>query len=315
MTPDELEQLASILEANPNYRVTRRLVVRDDFLPAAAGAVALGAVVDTETTGTNQEQDKIIEFGAVVFEYVPVTGEVVRVIGTYSGLEDPGFPIPPETTEIHGITDAMVVGKRIDDAKVNELLANVAIVIAHNAIDRPFLERRLPVFAGLPWACSMTQIDWKAEGFGSVGLEFLAYRSGFFFDAHRSEIDCRALLEIIHRPLPSSGLHPLAVLHEKLNKPDWRVYATGAAFETKDLLKARGYRWDAAQKLWHQTLSEDEMRAEINWLKEAVYRRDKVNLDFEFFDALTRFSERSGKEEASRGVNFPLKPLDRRSLR
>jgi DNA polymerase-3 subunit epsilon len=231
-----------------------------------------------------------------MFEFAPDTGEVLRVIDVYSGLEDPGRPIPPESTAIHGITDEMVAGKRIDDGRVAAVLAGVSIVIAHNAsFDRPFLERRLPAFARLPWACSMSQIDWKAEGFGSVGLEFLAYRSGFFYDAHRSEMDCRALLEVINRPLPGSGNRPLGILQAPLSQTDWRVYAVGAAFETKDLLKARGYRWDAGQKLWHQTLPESEMPAEIEWLKAEVYKRPRVTLDFEGLDALVRFSGRPGK--------------------
>ena len=41
------------------------------------------------------------------------------------------------------------------------------LVIAHNAaFDRPFLERRLPIFAEKHWACSRFDVDWKASGIG-----------------------------------------------------------------------------------------------------------------------------------------------------
>jgi DNA polymerase-3 subunit epsilon len=296
MPPENIEHLAALVEAHPDYRVTRRLIVRDAYSSDCPLAVTRGVIVDTETTGKSRSDDEIIEIAIVAFEYLPETGEVLRVTDTYSALEDPGRPIPPDSTAVHGITDAMVAGQRIDDARVAAILKGVSIVIAHNAeFDRPFLERRLPVFATLPWACSMTQIDWSAEGMGARSLEYIAYRSGFFFDAHRAEIDCRAVLEVIRQPLPVSGVRPLQRLHESLSEPDWRVYATGAAFETKDLLKARGYRWDATQKLWHTTLPEGEMRAEINWLKESVYKRAKVTLELESFDAATRFSGRTGK--------------------
>jgi DNA polymerase-3 subunit epsilon len=90
------------------------------------------------------------------------------------------FSIPPEITTITGITDEMVAGHRIDDRAVNDLLSRVVLVIAHNAaFDRRFLERRLPSFATRHWACSLADIDWKAEGIRSSALEFVAYALGF----------------------------------------------------------------------------------------------------------------------------------------
>ena len=77
--------------------------------------------------------DVIVELAIVVFEYCHATGTVGRVLETYDALEDPGMPIPPSSTAIHGITDEMVVGQRIDDARVSQLLESVGIVIAHNA--------------------------------------------------------------------------------------------------------------------------------------------------------------------------------------
>ena len=69
---------------------------------------------------------------------------------SFGDLEDPGIPITPEITEITGITNEMVAGKRIDDAQVVELVSGACIVIAHNLkFDRPFLEQRFPVFEAL----------------------------------------------------------------------------------------------------------------------------------------------------------------------
>jgi DNA polymerase-3 subunit epsilon len=298
MADDEFETSARLLEAHADYRVLRRLGVRDDFGDPGTQEVRRAAVIDTETTGLTLGTDKVIELGLVVFEYAPATGEVFRVVDAYSGLEDPGRPIPAESTAIHGITDAMVAGKRIDDARVKALLQGMSLLIAHNAeFDRPFLEQRLPFLAKLPWACSLRQVPWSDEGFGAAGLEHLAYRCGFFFDAHRSEIDCRALLEILRRPLPVSGRPALKRLLELAETADWRLYALASPFETKDLLKARGYRWDDKKRAWHRTLEAGAMRAEIAWLKANVYKRDSVTLEVEEQDALVRFSGRPGKRQ------------------
>ena len=55
----------------------------------------------------------------------------------------------------------------------------------------------------------------ERRGLRRGGPPHLAYRCGFFFDAHRSEIDCRALLEVLRRPLPVSGRPALKRLLER----------------------------------------------------------------------------------------------------
>ena len=91
--------------------------------------------------------------GIVAFEYNPVTAEIIRVVGRYSGFEDPGYPLSDEVREITGITDDMVAGQAFDDDQVNALAQQATLVIAHNAaFDRPFVEKRFPVFAELAWA-------------------------------------------------------------------------------------------------------------------------------------------------------------------
>lgn len=87
------------------------------------GVVAL----DLETTGISPLVDKIIEIAAV-----KVTQEEVTVFET---LINPEIDIPPFTTGIHGITDAMVKNKPVICEvlpKFNEFLGDLPI-IAHNA--------------------------------------------------------------------------------------------------------------------------------------------------------------------------------------
>jgi len=62
-------------------------------------------VVDCETTGTDVQVDRIISLGIQRWEALGMTLE-------WKTLVDPGVPIPPESTEVHGITDAMVQGCR-----------------------------------------------------------------------------------------------------------------------------------------------------------------------------------------------------------
>jgi DNA polymerase-3 subunit epsilon len=298
----DVEHLAAQVEAHPDFRVLRRLDVARDWPTLAGPTVRRAAIVDTETTGTDASVDKVIELAVVVFEYCHATGAIGRVLGSYDGLEDPGAPIPPESTAIHGITDAMVAGQRIDDAAVAQRLEGVGLVIAHNAgFDRKFLEPRLPVFAALPWACSWQEVPWSDAGIESAKLEYLAYRYGFFYEGHRAEIDCLALLEVLRRPLGESGGTALKALLDSARAPSFRLWANNSPFESKDALKKRGYWWDASKRCWYgEFRSREQIEGELAWLKETVFGGKSVAVDLDEFDAKTRYSGREGRREKVR---------------
>ena len=293
------EAAAALLSAHADYRILRRLDPNAvGGPPLTKGTVRRAAIIDTETTGMDPKEDRVIEIGIVVFEYGVETGEVGPVVGHLSALEDPGRPIPPETTAIHHITDEMVRGKRFDDEVITRLLSGVSLIIAHNAsFDRPFLENRMSLFKNLPWACSIRDVDWRNAGYGSSALEFLVYRSGFFYEGHRAEIDCRAVLAVLARPLGKTGRSALGELLEHARQPSYRVAALDSPFELKDLLKTRGYRWNADAKVWVRDITDAERAAEFAWLRAAIYGGNSVEVEMETLDAKRRYSGREGKKE------------------
>lgn len=292
-----IDEAAQLLDAHPDYKVSRRISPRSAFADNQGRVLSRGVVVDTETTGVDSDKDAIIELGMVLFEFDHETGVAYKVLGSFDQLEDPGFPVPAESTAVHGITDEMVAGKRIDDAGVAQFLDGVSLVIAHNSkFDRVFLEKRLPLFESLPWGCSFAQVDWRGEGVGSAKLDYIAYQYGFFYEAHRAEGDCYALLEILQQPLPKSGDLVLKSILSGLSQKSYQIFATGSPFETKDMLKARGYRWDGEKKCWHTTVAgDDAIKAEVAWLKTSVYSGKKASVEIEVHNCMTRFSKRTGK--------------------
>lgn len=293
----ELEAMAAKLAAQPDYRVLRRLDTTRARPALEGSTVRRAAIVDTETTGTDPTADKVIELAIVVFEYCHATGNVGRVLETYDSLEDPGMPIPPSSTAIHGITDAMVAGRRIDDARISQLLESVGLVIAHNAgFDRKFLEPRLPVFATLPWGCSWQEVPWGEAGIASSKLEYLAYRYGFFYDGHRAEADCHALLEVLSQHFGATGSTALKVLLDSARAPSYRLWANNSPFETKDALKQRGYWWDAGRRCWSvEVRSQEAVQEEMAWLRDSVYAGKNVEIELDEFDAKTRYAARDGR--------------------
>lgn len=295
--------MARRLEQDPAYRVLRRLVPITDYGPPpdrhgqALPGVQRVLVLDTETTGLSHQADKIIELAMLLVDVDLASGLPFGPVTLFEGFEDPGMPIPAVAQQVTGISDDMVAGHRLDDAQVQALVARADLIVAHNAgFDRPFVEARFPGFAARPWACSFADIDWKAAGAESAKLSALAQNHGWFYDAHRAQVDCHALLQVLSRPLgPHGQATGLSRLISVAAQPSFKLRATGSPFESKDLLKARGYRWDGDAKVWYCTLADEaNLNAELEWLKAEVYARWHARVEIEALDGLVRYSARPG---------------------
>ncbi|NKB55034.1 MAG: 3'-5' exonuclease [Alphaproteobacteria bacterium] len=294
--PAELEKLAAILEESGDYRVLRRLKPQAVANRPTGDESRLGLFVDVETTGLDPEKDEIIELAMLPFRY-SLEGAVIAVLDPFDHLRQPLTPIPPAVTALTGITDEMVAGQKIDLDEVLEFAGPADLVVAHNAaFDRRFLERLCPDFCAKPWACSMAEIDWAAEGFEGTKLAYLAADNGFFYDRHRAANDCLAAVELLSRTLPRSGVSGLASLLARARQTTWRIWAANSPFEFKDLLKARGYRWNGEDngrpRAWYVDIPDDRKDAELDYLWQEIYKR-KVDLDITKVTAFDRYSDRT----------------------
>ena len=297
-TPEQVSRITEWL-ARADHRVIRPMPFRSAYCTENPPEKLITvAILDTETTGTNTTRDKIIELGMLLVEICPVTGQAYRVVHVFDELEDPGMPIPEESTRIHHITDDMVAGKRIDDAEIELLMSTVSLVVAHNAgFDRVFVEERFPIFATKHWACSFQQIPWTEEGIRSAKLEFIAYQCGFHYTGHRASTDCYALLEVLQQPLPTSGKKAMQILLDNARTTDIKVSALGSPFDSKDALRERGYRWNADKKVWARNLPGHLVAEEAAWLKLFVYGGKSFRLEQEKMTGKNRYSNRAGASE------------------
>lgn len=297
----EIEVAIASLHSTGDYLVLRRLnLSRDSRLARKVPDRAQVALcLDTETTGLNHKQDKVIELGIVAFEFDPVTGEIFRISDRYSGFEDPGCPIPEEVREITGISDEMVRGQSFDDAAVNALAQKAHLVIAHNAaFDRKFVETRFPAFTEVPWACTVAQIDWSAERISSRTLEYLLFKTGSLtINAHRALDDAEGVLGLLMERLPVSGAPIFRTLLSRALEITSRLYAVSAPFDKKDILKDRGYRWnDGSQggsKAWWRDVPASAEPEELAYLAREIYPRGNTSsVQIMRCDAYARFSIR-----------------------
>ncbi|MER8904310.1 3'-5' exonuclease [Mesorhizobium sp. M0772] len=288
--------MAKALDASGQYRVLRRLPSRLVIEPPDGSEMRQGLFLDVETTGLDPVNDEIIELAMVPFTY-GLDGRIFQIREAFQKFRQPSTPIPPAITALTGITDEMVAGQVIDPAEVGVFASDAALVIAHNAaFDRRFAERLSDVFATKPWACSMTQIDWGNEGYEGTKLVYLAMGAGFFYDRHRAANDCMAAIELLASRLPKSGVPAMRHLLERARCPTWRIWAENAPFDLKDILKARGYRWNGVgnpgPRAWYIDVDDDAKESELIYLRIEIYRREIEPL-VRKITAYERFSDRS----------------------
>jgi DNA polymerase-3 subunit epsilon len=292
----DYEAMARTLEATGNYRVLRRLFRRRVVVDLDGCMTRTGIFLDLETTGLDPSRDEIIEFGMVPFTYT-LDGRIVDVGEPFGRLRQPNNPIPLEVVALTGITDAMVHGESIEPSEIEAIVVPAALIVAHNAaFDRRFAERFCSIFITKPWACSMSEVPWTEEGFDGTKLTYLLSQCGLFFDGHRAVDDCFAAIELLSRPLPKSGVPALSKLLDAARKPIFRIWAENSPFDLKDVLKSRGYRWNADQngkpRCWYYDAEEENLEEEVRYLRSEIFKSD-VSLRVDRVTATDRYSERA----------------------
>ena len=117
--------------------------------PASTPLLSLDAIAfDSETTGLDTNQARMIQLGAVRI----VHGEVDET-SIFQELINPGVPIPPESQAIHGISDADVADARSFDKVVRDFddwRQDSVLVGYASGFDLAMLKREREL-AGLKW--------------------------------------------------------------------------------------------------------------------------------------------------------------------
>jgi DNA polymerase-3 subunit epsilon len=273
----DINEAERLIEGSPDHRLLRRVPEPSHWpLSPAVSETRRGVFIDVETTGLDTDIDEVIELALLPFEYERESGRIVTVDETMAlnGLRQPSFQIPPESTRVHGLTDADVAGHTISEDSLRVIVEPAQLIIAHNAaFDRPMVEKHWPIFLDKHWACSFAEIDWRGENLSSGKLDYLLMRQGWFHDGHRALSDAAAALFLLTLPLPMSGTLALKALLDCARRALWTVRAEETDFHTKAALKGRGYRWDEGEgrrtKSWW-ILTEDP-QGEIDWLEREIY--------------------------------------------
>lgn len=165
---------------SPNAEERRARHAAPLLLPEGPLASCPYVVFDLETTGLSPSfGDRIVSIGAVRVEH----GRVLEA-PRFASFAQPGKPIPPASTAIHGITDAMVTHAPPWPEAVAAFhgFAGDAVLVAHNAaFDIACLhaaEGQAGVRFANPVLCSLRLSQWLDPEEAAHDLDALAARHG-----------------------------------------------------------------------------------------------------------------------------------------
>jgi DNA polymerase-3 subunit epsilon len=180
------------------------------------------AVLDLETTGVDPATDRIVEVAVVTLLPNGRQEQFHRRV-------DPGVPIPPAATAVHGITDADVIGAPPFSAIAPELFATLhgsdlaGFGIA--SFDLPLLAAEF-ARVRLPFRVAGRRVidvlalyrRWYPRDLTSAVREYLGREHA---DAHSAVADARVAAEVLDRQVERHALPPTpAELHAALVEVD-----------------------------------------------------------------------------------------------
>lgn len=189
--------------------------------------------IDCETTGLDPAKDRIVELGAVES---PGRCQTLR---RDIWLVNPGIPIPPEATAVHGITDEMVrEAPPLADvvAPLLRLVARADVLVGYHW---PFDASFLAAWVGRAWLDAIkgkpiidplvvARLDdvgrfWCGQGQHKLGA--VAERLGVRIsaDAHRVAANCEMTLGVLQKlldHLPDSADEASKLIRTNREKQD-----------------------------------------------------------------------------------------------
>lgn len=156
-----------------------------------------------------------------------------------------------------------LAGRRFDHLRIDALLAQTDLVVAHNAaFEWPFLTPLFPRLAELPWACSLRDIEWVQEhavARASIDGLLAAYAMGP--SDQTPEGDCHALVRILSQRLPRSletGFKRLLAASRRVTVCCAGADASDAVAASLEPLGFRSENWG-----WTATLRDDEAALDL----------------------------------------------------
>ena len=208
-------------------------------------------IVDTETTGLDEDKNEVIEIGCILFH-----------IPSKSVLSQLSFLLPVNLNEAEHINKISVEVSKVSQPwrdSLNlflKLVETSDLLVAHNvAFDKKWFGKGLLPPLDKKWLCSLDDINWSfmknLKSRPSVTDLALAFDIPVW-NLHRALSDCYYLSEVFKR------IDNLEFVLSQALEPRY-LYKAIVSYENRLLAKNAGFSWNNhVQGAWTKKLSEQE---------------------------------------------------------
>ena len=251
---DNLDQLDFLNNQFKNFSNKNGLIKSDNLIMKNnlnKKSVKSVLILDTETTGLDENKDEVIEIGCILFN-VPFK----------SVLSQLSFLLPVKINDAEFIN-----GIPVDVSNVSQpwkegiqfflkLIDSCDFIVAHNAeFDKKWFGKGDLPYLDKKWICSLDDINWSfkknIKSRPSVTDLALAFNIPVW-NLHRALSDCYYISEVFKR------VDNLEDILLKASEPKY-LYKAIVSYEDRSLAKNAGFKWNSpVQGAWTRKLSETE---------------------------------------------------------
>jgi len=216
---------------------------------------------DLETTGLSPTEDRIIEYGIILWDLV-----AHRMLDAYSLLVNPGIEVPARITAMVGLTTEQLERRGYPPEAALRMFAGCLrgadIIAGHNMLnfDIPFLHSESErTGVTLPWLERHQYIDTRYDAiyhpdiWGRTLVEAIKSAGLTNPYAHRGIFDALMVAEVVDQNLEAilaKTKYPIVTIQAEVTYPN-RLQA-----------QQRKYYWDKTQKAWVKQVRRCDLEAE-----------------------------------------------------
>ena len=251
---DNLDQLDFLNNQFKNISNKNGLIQPDNLLidtPAHKKNMESVLILDTETTGLDENNNEVIEIGCILYN-----------IPFKSILSQLSFLLPVEINDAEFINGISAEVSNVAQPWKQgmqfflKLVESCDFIVAHNAsFDKKWFGKGKLPYLEKKWICSLEDINWSfkknIKSRPSVTDLALAFNIPVW-NLHRALSDCYYISEIFKR------IDSLEEILLKAIEPKY-LYKAIVSYEDRILAKNAGFRWNSpVQGAWTRKLSETE---------------------------------------------------------